>query len=310
MMELNKTTRMKNFKITHTLALLIFIALPHDVNAGVDFYGKINASLENADTNDEDETEFKNNASRVGIKGSYVFSSGLQLNFQVEQEIDPTDLRADGDKVFKDRNTFIAISGDFGKLYAGTHDTVFKQSQLKIDLFNDTRADIKYILRGENRMDSFVGYTSPDLMDGLNLTVNSINQSSGRGESIALRYSKNDIKAAFAIDQNIKGYDGERLSIMVPVGEVDLGLLYQSSKKLSSSKSFSGHVISMKKKISNKGSIYIQNAKSDMRILSGKQNSIGYTHKINKSTKIFVHYSMLNGEGETTFISAGAEYKF
>ena len=310
MMELNKTTRMKNFKITHTLALLIFIALPHYVNADVDFYGKVNASLENADTNDEDETEFKNNASRVGIKGSYVFSSGLQLNFQVEQEIDPTDLRADGDKVFKDRNTFIAISGDFGKLYAGTYDTVFKQSQLKIDLFNDTRADIKYILRGENRMDSFVGYTSPDLMDGLNLTVNSINQSSGRGESIALRYSKNDIKAAFAIDQNIKGYDGERFSIMVPVGEVDLGLLYQSSKKLSSSKSFSGHVISMKKKISNKGSIYIQNARSDMRILSGKQNSIGYTYNINKSTKAFVHYSKLNGEGETTLISAGAEYKF
>jgi hypothetical protein len=97
---------------------------------------------------------------------------------------------------------------------------------------------------------------------------------------------------------------------MVPVGEVDLGLLYQSSKKLSSSKSFSGHVISMKKKISNKGSIYIQNAKSDMRILSGKQNSIGYTYNINKSTKMFVHYSKLNGEGETTFMSAGAEYKF
>ena len=159
-------------------------------------------------------------------------------------------------------------------------------------------------------MDSFIGYTSPDLIDGLNLTVNSIRQSSGNGESMALRYSKNNVKAAFAIDQNVKGYDGERFSIMVLVGEVDLGLLYQSSKKLSSSKSFSGHVISMKKKISNKGSIYIQNARSDMRILSGKQNSIGYTHKINKSTKVFVHYSKLKGEGETTFISAGAEYKF
>ena len=301
---------MKNFRKIHALALLLLIVFTHDANADVDFYGKVNVSLENTDTNTEDETEFKNNASRVGVKGSYDFSSGLQLNFQVEQEIDPTDLRADGDKVFKDRNTFIAISGDFGKLYAGTHDTVFKQSQLKIDLFNDTRADIKYILRGENRMDSFIGYTSPDLIDGLNLTVNSIRQSSGNGESMALRYSKNNVKAAFAIDQNVKGYDGERFSIMVPVGEVDLGLLYQSSKKLSSSKSFSGHVISMKKKISNKGSIYIQNARSDMRILSGKQNSIGYTYNINKSTKAFVHYSKLNGEGETTLISAGAEYKF
>jgi predicted porin len=282
----------------------------YQANADINFYGKINVSLEDVDSKTSDETEFKNNASRVGVKGSYDLSSGLKLSFQIEEEIDPTDLRADGDKVFKERNTFVAASGDFGKLYAGTHDTVFKQSQLKIDLFNDTRADIKYILRGENRMDSFIGYTSPDLIDGLNLTVNSIRQSSGNGESMALRYSKNNVKAAFAIDQNVKGYDGERFSIMVPVGEVDLGLLYQSSKKLSSSKSFSGHVISMKKKISNKGSIYIQNARSDMRILSGKQNSIGYTYNINKSTKAFVHYSKLNDEGETALISAGAEYKF
>ena len=301
---------MKKILNTNSFAFILLAMFSYQANADINFYGKINVSLEDVDSKTSDETEFKNNASRVGVKGSYNLSSGLKLSFQIEEEIDPTDLRADGDKVFKERNTFVAASGDFGKLYAGTHDTVFKQSQLKIDLFNDTRADIKYILRGENRMDSFIGYTSPDLIDGLNLTVNSIRQSSGNGESMALRYSKNNVKAAFAIDQNIKGYDGERFSIMVPVGEVDLGLLYQSSKKLSSSKSFSGHVISMKKKISNKGSIYIQNARSDMRILSGKQNSIGYTYNINKSTKAFVHYSKLNGEGETTLISAGAEYKF
>ncbi|MDG2092589.1 MAG: porin [SAR86 cluster bacterium] len=301
---------MKKILNTNSFTFILLAMFSYQANADINFYGKINVSLEDVDSKTSDETEFKNNASRVGVKGSYNLSSGLKLSFQIEEEIDPTDLRADGDKVFKERNTFVAASGDFGKLYAGTHDTVFKQSQLKIDLFNDTRADIKYILRGENRMDTFIGYTSPDLIDGLNLTVNSIRQSSGNGESMALRYSKNNVKAAFAIDQNVKGYDGERLSIMIPVGEVDLGLLYQSSKKLSSSKSFSGHVISMKKKISNKGSIYIQNARSDMRILSGKQNSIGYTYNINKSTKAFVHYSKLNVEGETTLVSAGAEYKF
>ena len=309
-MKLTRARSMKKILNTNSFAFILLAMFSYQANADINFYGKINVSLEDEDSKTSDETEFKNNASRVGVKGSYNLSSGLKLSFQIEEEIDPTDLRADGDKVFKERNTFVAASGDFGKLYAGTHDTVFKQSQLKIDLFNDTRADIKYILRGENRMDSFIGYTSPDLIDGLNLTVNSIRQSSGNGESMALRYSKNNVKAAFAIDQNVKGYDGERFSIMVPVGEVDLGLLYQSSKKLSSSKSFSGHVISMKKKISNKGSIYIQNARSDMRILSGKQNSIGYTYNINKSTKAFVHYSKLNGEGETTLISAGAEYKF
>lgn len=299
--------------LTLSFTFVLISSFSNQAHTDINFYGKINVSLEEVDSKNTNETEFQNNASRIGVKGSYDLSSSLKLSFQIEEETDPTDLRADGDKVFKERNTFIAISGDFGKLYTGTHDTAFKQSQLKIDLFNDTRADIKYILRGENRMNSFVGYVSPDLIDGLNISINSISQSTGNGESSAFNYSKNDIKASFAIEQNIKGYDGKRFSVMLPLGEIDLGLIYQSSRKLSSGKSFSGHVVSMKRKISDKGSIYIQNAKSDMRVVSGKQNSIGYSHKINSSTKIFAHYSSLRKQDSNdniTFISTGLEYKF
>ena len=305
---------MSNFmKKFLTLSFVLISSFSNQVHADINFYGKINVSLEDVDSKNANETDFQNNASRIGVKGSYNFSPGIKLSFQIEEEIDPTDLRADGDKVFKERNTFIAISGSLGKLYTGTHDTAFKKSQLKIDLFNDTRADIKYILRGENRMNSFVGYVSPDLIDGLNVSINSISQSTGNGESSAFNYSKNDIKASFAIEQNIKGYDGKRFSVMLPLGEIDLGLIYQSSRKLSSGKSYSGHVVSMKRKISDKGSIYIQNAKSDMRVVSGKQNSIGYSHKINSSTKIFAHYSTLRQQDSNdniTFISTGLEYKF
>ena len=309
---MNTSNFMKKL-LTLSFAFVLIYSFSNQVHADINFYGKINVSLEDVDSKDANETDFQNNASRIGVKGSYDLSSSLKLSFQIEEEIDPTDLRADGDKVFKERNTFIAISGDFGKLYSGTHDTAFKQSQLKVDLFNDTRADIKYILRGENRMNSFVGYVSPDLIDGLNISINSISQSTGNGESSAFNYSKNDIKASFAIEQNIKGYDGKRFSVMLPLGEIDLGLIYQSSRKLSSGKSFSGHVVSMKRKISDKGSIYIQNAKSDMRVVSGKQNSIGYSHKINSSTKIFAHYSSLRKQDSNdniTFISTGLEYKF
>lgn len=309
---MNTSNFMKKL-LTLSFAFVLIYSFSNQVHADINFYGKINVSLEDVDSKDANETDFQNNASRIGVKGSYDLSSSLKLSFQIEEEIDPTDLRADGDKVFKERNTFIAISGDFGKLYTGTHDTAFKQSQLKVDLFNDTRADIKYILRGENRMNSFVGYVSPDLIDGLNISINSISQSTGNGESSAFNYSKNDIKASFAIEQNIKGYDGKRFSVMLPLGEIDLGLIYQSSRKLSSGKSFSGHVVSMKRKISDKGSFYIQNAKSDMRVVSGKQNSIGYSHKINSSTKIFAHYSSLRKQDSNdniTFISTGLEYKF
>jgi hypothetical protein len=50
-----------------------------------------------------------------------------------------------------------------------------------------------------------------------------------------------------------------------------------------------------------------------MRVVSGKQNSIGYSHKINSSTKIFAHYSSLRKQDSNdniTFISTGLEYKF
>ncbi len=303
----------KKYFVLRKILFISFLAISFTSNADINFYGKVNVSLEDTDLNASSKTEFKNNASRIGFKGSFDISSSLELSFQIEEEIDPTDFKADGDKVFKERNSFIAISGSFGEFLAGTYDTAFKKSQLKIDLFNDTRADIKYILRGENRMNSFMGYTSPYFIEGFNLSINSISQSTGRGESIALNYSNNNINASLGIDQNIKGYDAERFSIMLPLRNIDLGLLYQTSKKLSSAKSYSGHVVSMKKKVSNKGSVYAQNAKSNMRIISGNQNSIGYSYKINKSTKAFIHYSSLSKEDkdeDVVFTSIGFEYKF
>jgi predicted porin len=277
------------------------------------FYGKINSSFENTEKDKSSNSDFKNNASRIGVKGNFKIKEGLNISFQIENEIDPTDGRADGDKVFKERNTFIAIEGDLGKVFLGTYDTAFKISQMKVDLFNDTRADIKYILRGENRVNSFFGYTSPEFVQGLNMSFNSVNQSTGNGESASLNYSRDNIKTSIAIEQNLKGYDGERFSIMFPFGGMYFGLLYQSSKKLSNAKSYSGHVISVKRKISNKGSIYAQNAKSDMKIISGSQNSLGYEYKINNSTKMFVHYSRLKQElsiDNEIFTSIGFEYKF
>ena len=137
-------------------ALSALIFFTSSVTASVSFYGKLNFSYENEDSAEESNTDFVNNASRIGIKGNFKLNDKYSLIFQAENEIDPTDGKADGEKVFKERNTFVGIKGDFGKLYAGTYDSALKLGQLKVDLFNDTRADIKYILQGENRMNSFV----------------------------------------------------------------------------------------------------------------------------------------------------------
>ena len=92
----------------------------------------------------------------------------------------------------------------------------------------------------------------------------------------------------------------------------DIGLLLQNSKKLSINKKDEGHIFSINRKLSDKSSIYFQNAKSDMKIDDGEQRSFGYTYKINDKTKIFIHQSSResSNKGKVDYISVGTEYKF
>ena len=293
-------------------ALSALIFFTSSITASVSFYGKLNFSYENEDSAEESNTDFVNNASRIGIKGNFKLNDKYSLIFQAENEIDPTDGKADGEKVFKERNTFVGIKGDFGKLYAGTYDSALKLGQLKVDLFNDTRADIKYILQGENRMNSFVGYETPELIEGMKVSLNSISQSSGDFYSYSITYKTENINSALSVDKDAKGFDSTRLALMFAVYNFDIGLLLQNSKKISTNKKDEGHIFSINRKLSDKSSIYFQNAKSDMKIDDGEQRSFGYTYKINDKTKIFIHQSSResSNKGKVDYISVGTEYKF
>ena len=304
----------KSKYLSIALAILFFST---DLLSDITLYGKINTSYESTDKNSKTDTDFKNNASRLGIKGKFDLNENLKISYQFENEIDPTDGRgrADGEQVFKERNTFIAIEGNFGKIFTGTHDTALKIAQLKVDLFNDTRADIKYLFQGENRMNSFVGYTSPEIVRGLKVTINSISQSTGSFDSYSLNYSRGSMKLAFASDSNGKGYDNQRIASTFPIDSlgVDVGILYQSTEKLSPGVTEKGHLISFKRDVSDKGSVYLQAASSDIKLESGNQNSLGYTYKISKVSKVFVHYSDLESNNKSKnaeYLSVGFEYKF
>ena len=304
----------KSKYLSIALAILFFST---DLLSDITLYGKINTSYESTDKNSKTDTDFKNNASRLGIKGKFDLNENLKISYQFENEIDPTDGRgrADGEQVFKERNTFIAIEGNFGKIFTGTHDTALKIAQLKVDLFNDTRADIKYLFQGENRMNSFVGYTSPEIVRGLKVTINSISQSTGSFDSYSLNYSRGSMKLAFASDSNGKGYDNQRIASTFPIDSlgVDVGILYQSTEKLSTGVTEKGHLISLKRDVSDKGSVYLQAASSDIKLESGNQNSLGYTYKISKVSKVFVHYSDLESNSKSKnaeYLSVGFEYKF
>jgi predicted porin len=294
------------------LFLLTCVIFNFTLNASSDFYGKINMSIAQIDDGLDTETDTLNNASRFGFKSKLKLSDNLNFLIQIENEIDPTDGRADGDKVFKQRNTFIGISGNFGKFFVGTHDTAFKKAQLKVDLFNDTQSDIKNILRGENRMQDLIGYESPELFNGIKIVINNIKTSEKSYQSYSLNYNSDSLKASYSIDTGLKGYDSQRITSSYALNKTSLGVIYQDSEKTSIGNNESGYVYSIKHKISKKGSLLFQEAKSDMKVLGGKQTSFGYNHQIRKELKVFTAYSQLSKEDspDKEWITLGFEYKF
>ena len=308
-----------NFKVLVFFVCPLFL-LP--ISAEPILYGKVWVTIESQNLKEGSELELVSNDSRLGIKGKIDLREGLEAIYQAEYKIDPVDGKADEfkNKTFKQRNSFLGLRGNFGTLFLGTHDTALKKSQAKIDLFNDLAADIENILQGENRMNDFVGYTTPTIGKGFSATFNAIKGTSdldkeriGDSKSYSLNYKNKLFYAGIAIDSDVEGYDNTRFSIQIPLNKNQIGIIYQDSKKLSTGDKENGFVTSFSRNITEKGIIKIQIAESDMKIISGKQRSFGYDYKFSKNTKFFFFYTDFSADqdcNEKEISALGFEYKF
>ena len=121
------------------LFLLIILLLTFSVKSDTTFYGKLFVTLESQEMLTGTELNIENNDSRLGIKGNLELKRDVEVIYKAEYEVDPVDGKADesNGRTFKQRNTFIGFKGSLGTLFLGTHDTAFRKSQDKIDLFND-----------------------------------------------------------------------------------------------------------------------------------------------------------------------------
>lgn len=306
-------------KIFYCLTVLV-VSL--SLSAETTFYGKLWITAENENNNATSTSDLVSNASRIGFKGDLEAGNRLSVIYQLEYEVDPVDGTADESKgrSLKQRNTFVGLKGSYGTLFLGTHDTAFKNSVSKIDLFNDLASDIKNILHGENRMKDFVGFTTPTSESGFSATFNAIrgtedlhNNKLGDHLSYSLNYSGENLYAAIALDSDLKGYDSTRYSIHLPRGIYKFGVIYQQSKKISTNKSDNGFVINASRKIGTKGEFKIQLAESDMKLPEGRQSTVGYDYKFNKQFEIFFFYTDLstsNFAKEKEVAAVGFELKF
>lgn len=201
------------------------------------------------------------NASRFGIKGEDELTPTLSAIYQAEWGIQATS--DDGKADLSSRNRYLGVkSTQFGALKFGRFDTALKESQNKVDLFNDMvgeSADMKSVLTGENRVNRVIGWEAPEL-EGLPVkaTLNLVldqgadGKNGDNGFSGMVAYDQGGIYAALAADQKVvSSYEGILATPTTPValatdtirvvGQFDLaklmagpavtlGALYQTSQ--------------------------------------------------------------------------------
>lgn len=286
--------------------------------ADIDIYGKANLSLQSNDEGEGSFTEVKSNASRIGFKGNHDLGNDLTVIYKAEFQVD---LDGDSDKgdSITDRNQYLGLSGNFGEVLLGRNDTMLKQSQGKVDLFNDLNGDIKNLWKGENRMADTVSYKTPKFND-FRLGVTYIAEDSADAEdaySVALFYGdkalkKSKIFASIAVDSEVKGYDTTRATIQGKVSGVVLGAIYHKQEKIDGSGEVDGFLVSAKYKM-DKITFKGQYQTADHKDGDDKSGfSVGADYALAKSTKLYTFYTTfdMDSSEDLDYLAAGIEYKF
>ena len=283
--------------------------------ADVNIYGKANVTVQSSDDGEGSYTEVKSNASRIGFEGTHALDNNLTVVYKAEFEVD---LDGDGD-TFKQRNQYVGLKGNFGEVLLGKNDTVFKQSQGKVDLFSDLNGDIKVLWKGENRLSDTITYKSPKF-SGLQVGVTYVAEDSVDAEdgvSVALFYGDKGLKkskvfASIAVDSEVNKYDAVRATIQSKFSGITLGAMYQDQESVDGSKEMDGFMVSAKYGVEN----WTLKAQIQTANHNGGVDKSGYTlgadYKLAKNTKLFgflTSYDM-DTDADQDYLAVGIEYKF
>ncbi len=310
------------------LAIGAVIAMPSVALAdGPKVYGKGVVTFGNEDNGSDDQWVVSSHASRFGVKGKESLSNNLSAVYKIEWEVDMTD----GSTTLKSRNRYVGLSGDFGTIVGGLHDTPLKMSQGKIDQFNDLNADIKHVISGEVRAGNVLAYMSPKFGDAVDVKVALI---PGEGEDVdgdgeaddgiadvfsgSATFSQGGIYASLAMDSAVGSYDRTRLTGGFKNDQFEAGILYQMAEMSEGDDEETGLVVSG---AVNLGDVKLkaQFATSEMEDGDGnttadkEQVTVGADYKLSKKTKLFAYYSTYEekeSNAEMDTLAAGISTKF
>lgn len=156
-------------------------------NAAPTVYGRLNVTVQNVDVDNDpngEKWEVSSNNSRFGVKGEEKLTDRLSAIYLIEWQVAGTGSEVDLDQ----RNRYLGLHHpSFGAIKAGKIDTLVKQAEGKVDLFNDqSNSDIESVLgaqAGPARPNNVIEYNSPKFADLLSFNVQLVQNEglAGRG---------------------------------------------------------------------------------------------------------------------------------
>lgn len=307
--------------VKSSLCIALASGLSFSAFADVDVYGKANVTVQSSDDGEGSFTEIKSNASRFGLKGSEKITDGLEAVYKFEFQVDVSDAdsKGDNDDNISARNQYVGLKGAYGQVVVGRNDTALKQSQGKLDLFNDLEGDIKNVFKGENRLGDSITYTSKSY-EGFKVLATFIAEDdvdADNGYSMAVTYGdaalkKSAVYASVAADSEVNGYDVVRASIQGKVESFKLGAMYQTQEKVDGSAEADGYLLNAAYSM-GKNTFKVQYQAMDFDDSDDKTAvSVGVDHKFNKNIKVFGFYSSFDMDNnvDQDYVGLGMEYKF
>lgn len=288
----------------------------------LEVYGKVHLSADFYDTDagapggvvDESGYGLSSNSSRIGFKGKYALDGGLNLLYQIEQQVT---LDEGGGDMFTTRNSFFGIGGGFGRLVAGYHDTPFKDLGKKYTLFGDTVADRRAILgaftgfgntmndRGANAL-LYVGELGPVELRAMYAadaqgSAGSFDNNDNDLTSVSVVWANDgfSVGASFEDQSNLKGgaeAQGVRVGAAAEFGAMKLQGIYESTKSDDNDVfERDAYGANLTFKVSSKDKLGVQWLRADDYANSSDTGadmiSAGWTRKLDKRTSMYAVYT-------------------
>ena len=335
---------MKKYLLTAAAASVM---LANTSMAGdVTVYGKANVSLQmveeettgSVDETTKDNWELQSNASRIGVKGDHEINEGLKAiyNFEYETSVD------DGDKdgqTFTQRNIIVGLTGNWGTLMAGMHDTPVKMLGKPVDIFSDlTLGDIKDVVEGENRDKNMVMYRSPS-MAGVKVDfmfspgedkggdAGTSDDQDGPADQISavVNYTSDfGLSVGIGVDSELDNRDLTRFVVAYGAESWGASLLVQSAEEIDSAgteeekgviATVHGKFGSWQPKLLVGQATIEEDGADDIDVT---QITAGVDYKLGKKTMVFGYYGMVEEETDNaasdtekgTTVGIGLEHKF